>query len=50
MRLFKVDSHGRLLTGYGCRLEEKNFFIHGLINEERVNSCGLDEDGFLVAD
>jgi hypothetical protein len=38
------------LIGYGCRREEDNFYIQGLRAEERINSSGFDEEGFIIAD
>ena len=50
VKFFKKSTFGRLLIGFGCRHEKDSFYIHGLKQEERVNSSGLDEEGFLIAD
>ena len=50
IKIFKEDTLGRLLIGYGCRREEDNFYIQGLRAEERINSSGFDEEGFIIAD
>ena len=50
IKIFKEDTLGRLLIGYGCRPEEDNFYIQGLRAEERINSSGFDEEGFIIAD
>ena len=50
IKIFKEDTLGRLLIGYGCRREEDNFYIQGLRTEERINSSGFDEEGFIIAD
>ena len=50
VKFFKKSTFGRLLIGFGCRHEKDSFDIHGLKQEERVNSSGLDEEGFLIAD
>ena len=50
IKLFKEGTLGRLLIGYGGRRDGENFYIHGLSREERVNSCGLDDDGFLISE
>ena len=50
IKIFKEDTLGRLLVGYGCRREEDNFYIQGLRAEERINSSGFDEEGFIIAD
>ena len=50
IEIFKEDTLGRLLIGYGCRREEDNFYIQGLRAEERINSSGFDDEGFIIAD
>ena len=50
IKLFKEGTLGRLLIGYGGRRDGENFYIHGLSREERVNSSGLDDDGFLISE
>lgn len=50
IEIFKENTLGRILIGYGCRNSGNNFYIHGLREEERVSSSGLDDEGFLISD